>query len=256
MARRLSLINLFALLITLAVNFLSNIRAVNGETVATVSARYPTMITPAPYAFGIWILIYLMLASFTVSHLFLTSQRQTSLMQVGGWFLASCAANCGWVFAWLYGMIGLSVLLMLTLLFCLIKIVQRTGMEMSDATPSTIVFLWWPFCIYLGWIVLAALVNIAAWLVKIEWKGWGIAGNVWATIMIVAAGTIYLFLTWRRNMREAAMPGVWGLTAVGVAARTHLAGVSTIAWVVAAVVFCSAMIHAYRNRELRPFRKR
>jgi hypothetical protein len=256
MSRRLPLINLIALLITVAVNFFSNTPTVNGETPGSISERYPTLIAPAPYAFGIWIFIYLMLGAFTVSHLGRAPKRRMEVMQVGWWFLASCAANCGWIFAWLYGLTGLSVLLMITQLCCLLRIVQRTDMEMTDALPDTVVLLWWPFCIYLGWIVFATVVNIAIWLVKIGWTGWGITASAGTIIMIVVAGVAYLCLTWLRNMRESGLVGVWALVAVAVADRSRAPIVSTVAWGMAAVLFFSSMIHAYRNRKLAPFRKR
>lgn len=256
MRQKLPQINLIAFLITIAVNVLSNSGIIHGETIGIVSGRYPSLITPAPYTFGIWIVIYVMLGAFCVSHLDRSPQRHLEVMEVGWWFVASCIANCGWIFAWLYGQIGLSVLLMLALLFCLIRIVIRTGMEMSDALPGTIVLLWWPFCFYIGWIVIATPVNMEAWLVKFGLRGDGIGGSARAISIIAAAGVVYLVLTWRRNMREAAMVGGWALTGVGVADWKRAQGVALAAWIVAAVLLCSAMIHAYRNRKYAPFRKR
>ena len=256
MRQNLPLINLIAFLITVSVNVLSNTGFIHGETVGAVSARYPSLITPAPYTFGIWIVIYFMLGMFCVSHLVRTPQRHLEVMQVGWWFVLSCVANCAWIFSWLYGLTGLSVLLMLGLLFCLIRIVIRTGMEMTDALPGTIVMLWWPFCFYLGWIVMATPVNMEAWLVAFGLPGEGVGGAARAMCLIAAAGIVYLVLTWRRNMREAAMVGVWALAGVGVADWGRARGVAVEAWVLATVLSCSSMLHAYRNRNYAPFRKR
>ena len=55
----LSVLNLVALIVTITVNYISNTKLLNGETVASVSRRLPTLVTPAPYAFLIWSIIYL-----------------------------------------------------------------------------------------------------------------------------------------------------------------------------------------------------
>lgn len=248
--------NLVALMATIVVNYLSNTTLLNGETVAKVSDLYPTLITPASYAFSIWSLIYVGLVCFVFYQLRSKPGTEVVVEQVNWWFVISCIANSCWVMAWIYGYTELSVLIMLVLLSCLLKIVARTGMELTDAPWRLIFFVWWPFCLYLGWITMAAAVNVAAWLVSIGWNGWGISAGVWAVILVIVAGTIYLLLTWRRNMREAAMVGVWALIAVGVADRVRAPVVSIVAYGVAGVLALSAFGHAYRNRKTSPFRKR
>lgn len=256
MSRSLSIANLIALVVTIAVNYLSNTGFFHGSTVGSVSAHFETLVTPAPYAFAIWGVIYLGLAVFVISHLSDSADRVVAVDQVGGWFLLSCLANCGWILAWVHGYLGLSVVVMLVLVLSLVKIVLCTNMELTDPPPSTIVFLWWPFCLYLGWICIAAVANVAAWLVSVHWNGFGLNASFWAILMIIVAGGIYLSLTWIRNMREAALPGVWALLAIGVADRTYADSVTKAAWIVAGVLFLSSMIHAYKNRKWSPFRKR
>jgi len=43
------------------------------------------------------------------------------------------------------------------------------------------------FSIYLGWISVATIANIAAWTVSINWGGWGISQIIWTNIMVVIA---------------------------------------------------------------------
>ena len=43
------------------------------------------------------------------------------------------------------------------------------------------------FSIYLGWISVATIANISAWLVSISWGGWGISPIAWTITMIVIA---------------------------------------------------------------------
>ncbi len=66
MKKALQISNVIALLITLAINYLSNTGIFNGNTMATVSARYQNYFTPAGYAFSIWGVIYLGLLAFVI----------------------------------------------------------------------------------------------------------------------------------------------------------------------------------------------
>ncbi len=43
------------------------------------------------------------------------------------------------------------------------------------------------FSIYLGWISVATIANMAAWLVSISWSAWGIAPVTWTITMIMIA---------------------------------------------------------------------
>ena len=314
MKKTLQTANGIALIITIVINYLSNTGLFNGNTMATVSARYQNLFTPAGYAFSIWGLIYLGLLSFVfyqgrglfrgkgsgvgahgkrvgaledtgrlqrgdaVMHRGDRSVAQTGAgsgqegvavqagrtevldqdlaLKVGWWFVVSCVANSCWVLAWLYDYTGLSVLIMLVLLFSLLKIILRTDMEMTDPPLKTIAFVWWPFCLYSGWISVALIADIAAWLTKIKWNAFSIPGSSWAIIMICVAGGIHLFMTWKRNMREFALAGAWALVAVAMANRGREASVAEAGFILAAVLVISSGIHGYRNRKFSPWRKR
>ena len=127
-------------------------------------------------------------------------------------------------------------------------------MELTDPPLRIIASVWWPFCLYTGWITVALLANISAWLVKIQWNG--IEPETQAIIMTLIAGAVYLFMTWRRNMREYGFVGVWALIAVAMADRDRAPAVTITAFIVAGILFISSSIHGYRNRAYSPFRKR
>jgi hypothetical protein len=259
MKKILPVANGLALIVTIIINYLSNTGVFNGNTMATVSARYPSLFTPAPYAFTIWIVIYISLLGFVVYQgrsLRGNEEAAIAVQQVGWWFVLSCLANCAWILAWLYDLTGLSVLIMVALLFCLLRIIWRTDMELTDPPLRTIAGLWWPFCWYFGWITSALLANISAWFTKIGWSGFGLPPAMIAIIMIILAGAVYLFMTWRRNIREAAFVGVWALVAIAVADFHRSPAVTRFAVGMAAILFVSSSIHGYMNRAFSPWRKR
>jgi hypothetical protein len=259
MKKILPIANAIALVITIIINYLSNTGVFNGNTIAGISDRYPALFTPAVYAFSIWGLIYPGLLIFVIYQgfsLFKKPEARALVERIGWWFVISCLANSCWVLAWLYELTGLSVLIMLTLFFSLLKIIWRTDMELTDPPLKTVAFFWWPFCLYSGWISIALITNIAAYLKKINWYGWGVPEAGLAIFMIGVAGASHLFMTWNRNMRVFAFTGVWALVAVAVANKDRAAPVAIAAFIMAGILFLSSSIHGYRNRKTNPWRKR
>jgi len=98
------------------------------------------------------------------------------------YFIATSLANILWIFSWHYDYIGLSVLIMATLLFLLIKIADILRVEQFNSLEK--LFIRAPFSIYFGWITVAAIANITVFLVSINWNGFGIADYIWTSIIL------------------------------------------------------------------------
>ena len=259
MKKALPIANGIALVITVIINYLSNTGVFHDNTMAIVSARYPTLFTPAGYAFTIWIPIYLGLAGFVIYQgrsLAGNLEAGVAVQQISGWFIVSCLAICAWVLAWLYERTGLSVLIMLILLFSLTKIILRTDMELTDPPLRTIAAVWWPFCLYSGWITAALFANLSAWLTKIRWAPYDRHQEFFTLAMIGVSAIAYLVMTWRRNMREYAFVGVWALIAIAIADRHRSSTITWAAGIVAATLFISSSLHGYKNRKYSPWRQR
>lgn len=259
MEKTLKLSNAVAFVLVLVVNYLANTGFFNNETMGSVSAQYENLFTPAGYAFSIWGLIYLGLAGF-IYYQFSDSLRKKDsgnvIYEIGWWFVLTCIANVLWIITWLYDYTGISVLIMIILLFSLVKIILNTRMELDDPSLAKVALVWWPFSLYAGWISLALIANIAAYLTKIGWDGWGLSEVTWTIIMIIVAGLINLVITWTRNMREFALVGVWGLVAVAVANWQEYSAIVYPALITAGILFISSGIHAYKNRKYAPWRSR
>lgn len=252
MKKTLQISNIIALVITIIMNYLSNTGIFNRSTMASVSAEYQNYFTPAGYAFSIWGLIYIGLIAFIIYQskgLFKKSEVPSVVLEVGWLFVISCAANCLWILAWLYAYTGTSVVIMILLLFSLMRIVISTRMELDQVPLRKIVFVWWPFSLYVGWVTVALLANISAYLAKIQWDGFGISGISWTILFICIAGVVNIFLTWGRNMREAAIAAAWGLIAVAVANANEFPSIVYTAITVAVILIISSIAHGYRSRQ-------
>lgn len=264
MKRILQIVNIIAFVLTVFINYLSNTGIINNTTIGEVSNGLNSLFTPAGYAFSIWGLIYLLLLGFIVfqGRSLFTSVRDDGFIQKVGWnFALSCMANIAWVVSWLYGYTGLSCIFIFILLISLLKIVMDNAMELWDAPITIIAFLWWPFVFYSGWVTVASIANVSAYLVKIGWDGFGISEEVWSIIMIVIALIINLLVTWKRNMREFALVGAWALAAIAYANYGQHPTIVYVAGLAAMVLLGSSGFHAFLNRatnplvKLREFRK-
>lgn len=254
MKKTFPIANGLALIITLAINYLSNTGIFNGNTMEIISDRYYNAFTPAGYAFSIWGLIYLGLLGFvlyTGRDLFSRKENDPELLKIGWWFVLSCAANSLWVITWLYDFTGISVLILIFLLVCLLKIIVNTRMELDYHPLKRYLFIYWPFAVYAGWLSVALVANIAAWLTKIDWNGWGLSEISWTIIILILVGLVNVAVVLTRNLREFALAGIWGIIAVSVSTRTNDGSDAIIytCYVVAAVIFVFIFMNALKHKQ-------
>jgi hypothetical protein len=177
------------------VNGLANALPINGRQTGEVSDSYPNLFAPAGLTFAIWGLIYLLLALHVLYQwgLFHQTGRQHSALlgRVGLLFSLSSLANTAWVFAWHYDLIGLSTLLIVSILVLLILINRTLGAMKPTKVERLLVTV--PFSIYFGWITVATVANLTVWLVSINWSGFGLAESIWAAMIIAIAAAIGAF---------------------------------------------------------------
>lgn len=256
--RKLVLINLWSVILAVSVNYISQSLRLNGTTIGEVSARYENLFTPASYAFAIWGAIFLgllLFALFQVKRAFYGQKATDFIVQTGYWFAIANGLNAFWVFAFVYDFVGLSVLIMLGILYALIKIVLNTNMERWDAPIEIIAFVWWPICLYSGWITVATIANIAAYLTKLGWDGSPFSPEIWTHILIIVATVLNLVIIWKRNMREFAAVGVWALFAIFIRHKTSYESLSYSAIACSGILLVAIGIHGYRNRKTNPVYK-
>ncbi len=250
--------NSLSLLFALLMNGLQGTAVFDGRTVGEVSNKYNTLIAPAGYAFSIWGLIYLMLIMFVGYqwYSYYRLKQDAEIKQTGIWLSLANIANGLWIVAWLNESMGLSVLLIFILLGSLIILTVRLRLEIWDAPKRTIFFIWWPLVIYLGWIIVASVSNVAAWLVSLGWQGGFLGEITWTVIMIGAASVIYLWLVFSRNLRESALVGIWAFVAISARHWNEYPGIAIAAIIVAGILLIVVSWHGYKNRKYSPFTRR
>ena len=206
-ARLLAILNLITLGFQLLMSYLVQVKLLSTQDVGQVSAKYDTVFAPAGITFAIWGLIYTSLLAFCVFHLYKalakTSSCQTNqdTQNIGWLFALNSVATGLWLIAWVNEQLLLSVILILIQLFTLVKISIKAHISNPDRSIQTKIFTQFPLSIYLGWICIASIANISAWLNSTGWNGMGISESYWVIIMIGVAAPLSLFIVLvRRNI--------------------------------------------------------
>jgi hypothetical protein len=199
----LSILNLLGFIGTVVVNALANILPINNITTGALSDLYPNLFVPAGLTFAIWGVIYVLLGIFVIYPLVPRVRRDPQKVQfvqrIGPLFFVSCLANIGWIFAWHYQVLPLSLVLMLVLLGSLLAIYLRLNIGKSEATKAEKYLVHLPFSVYLGWITVATIANVTALLVDINWNTFGLGEQFWAVAVIIVGIAIALSILFTRR---------------------------------------------------------
>ena len=256
-SKGLVILNIVTLAVMLFANYAYNADIFSNATVGDVSHKYDTLFAPAGYAFSIWGLIFLLCIGFVGYQCVLLKKGDPKqlIRRTGLWFTISNVANTLWLYCWINEMLALSVILILLLLFCLCMLTVRLRLELDDEPVRTIFFVWWPVVIYLGWMMVASIACIAAWLVDTGWRGGEFGEVAWTILMVAVATILYLFLVRKRNMREAAIVGIWAFIAIAVRQWENHNNISIAAIIASVILLAATAIHAYKSRNYSPLAK-
>jgi len=223
--RALAWATLGAIIATLAVNSLSNIVPPGGQNVGEIANTIlaGVLITPANYAFIIWGLIYLGLLSYGLYQLG-PARQQPTIQIINKLLIGACLAQVVWIFLFTLQFFWLSVLVMLGILLPLVAIYVQ--LWPTKASRSWRWRVQRPFSLYLGWIAVATVVNVASALYAAGWGGWGLSDVAWTVVMMAVAAAIAAVLLWQRGDGVLALVFVWALGAI---AQRH-ADIPALAW--------------------------
>lgn len=210
-----SLINIVLLFAVLTINYLANALPINGVTQKQLSAEYTIHLTPAGYVFAIWGVIYLGLMVFVVIQALPSHRSKPRIRTLDLPFGLSCTCNALWLIFWHHRQLALSMLLMLGLLGSLMLAYTR----LEKHRESKRAFIDVTFSVYLGWVGLATILNMAIWLNSLGWTGAPLAPQTWAGIMLGVACALYLYLGFAK--RDIAIVSVLAWASLGIAIKNQ-----------------------------------
>lgn len=173
---------------------------------------------PATYVFAtIWPVIYLGIVGLAI-HQVLPSQATNPRYRRGMWMLAiNLVLNAGWVAIFGARLFVLSLVTILPILVTGVLAYTWLGVARSPGAGTAEKVLTIAVGIYTAWLTVATVANVSLALVSVEWNGFGIAYEVWGTIMIVVGiglGSVLLLL-----FGDPAFPAVYAYAYAGIMVR-------------------------------------
>ncbi|HEY0740921.1 MAG TPA: TspO/MBR family protein [Chryseosolibacter sp.] len=221
--RLLNIGNTLLFIAVLVVNFLANALPINGMNTGEVSRLYPSLFTPSGITFSIWSVIYLSLFAFVVYQWKINDRSYFA--SLSKWFILSCVLNITWILVWHNLLPAVSVIVMLLFLVVLIKLfrlVQQAPLE----SRKEYFLIRLPFTLYLSWICVATIANIAAWLAGLNIIQSVSTQTILTIVMMLVASALAIIIVLR--FRDYAFPAVtiWALTGIalkGLEMITHAA---------------------------------
>ena len=199
-----------AFLLMIYINYLSGAGKINDISAGGVSGKYPTLFTPAGFTFSIWGLIYLfnLFLSIRLLWMGIRENRDKNLESISKYFILSCILNIIWIYTWHYDMMALSVVLMLGLLVTLILLYQKVS-ENNYPSVWSCITTFTPISLYLGWITIATVANISVWLTSLMWNGSPFTAALWASLMIIIASFINMYILIKKRDIVFALVFLW-----------------------------------------------
>lgn len=217
-------------------NYATALSGAHSWSVAEVSATYPTLFTPAGYAFSIWGLIYGATLVYAVMAL-LPSQLDVRMHdRVAPWLVLTNALGMLWLLLFTSESLGPSVLVILAMFTSSLLAYSIA----SDHVKSEGLSRWWraPFALWLGWLAVASLANLNVALVAATGQFGPFAGPVWACVLLIAAAAFALTIEMLYDDPIVAFVVSWAAAAIAVASWDQ----ATLVAVVAALVSVKTLL--------------
>lgn len=195
----------------ITINYLAGTGHVNNISPAEIAAKYPTLITPAGYAFSIWGLIYLGLLAFSIYQaLPKNAEKFRPLRSV---YILSCAANCAWIYGWHHELmplcLGIILVLLVALAFINIKL-QATSSYADYWLVKT------PFGLYFGWVTAATILNATVLLVYLNIQAPDSTSVILGAVLLFIATAFGIIICLKLKNYFYPLSIAWALTAIAI----------------------------------------
>jgi hypothetical protein len=211
----LKLLNVAMFAVVMVANAAAGSGALSGESIGVVANRYPNYFLPANWVFGIWSLIYLLLAIFTGYQALPGAGPDRAARALGPWWTASVLLNIGWVTAFAYSRFGLAMVIMLVLLVTLVRIIERLHDSGLPRSLAEALCARLPFDLYLSWISVALIANTFQYAHVVGWSGFGFSEATWSVTMMTVATALGWGMVLHRGVWVFPPTVAWAIYGIG-----------------------------------------
>ena len=212
--------NVVAVIAALIMNSLVNILPLNRVTTGQVSDSYPNLFTPPGYVFSVWSVIYALAIIFMIYQARPSQRKEPYLAQIGFLYLIGAVANVSWLFVFQYSygvpqLLVVTLIPMIVLLLCLLAIYQRLGIGKREVSRNQKLAVDLSISVYLGWISLAIIANIASVLNVLIPSIPMPTQALWTALVIIVALIITVLMIWTRRDFAFGLVVIWA--SIGIA---------------------------------------
>ncbi len=237
------LLMLFSLIGAASINVVANIFPLNGNTTIEIAHRVPVLFAPADYVFAIWIVVYVLLASWLFG--FWKNKWQTSSMlrnRRAFLFIVANLLQIAWTLTWHFNLFGWTIVSMLALLLCL-NTLYFTYPKRVNRMYGRI-----PVAVFFGWVAISTLESISYILTLHDWSGWGLSNPLWAVIYLTISTAFALHFLYHHGDIAMNTVFIWVFSGIAVKNGTDELFVSVSAIFLSAVIVAGMLlVHREKN---------
>jgi hypothetical protein len=137
---------------------------------------------------------------------------------------------------------------MFLLLLTLISIYLRVGIGKAAVSMREKLAFHVPFSVYLGWITIASIANVASTLVSLNWDGFGISPETWAILVVIIAFVITLLVILTRKDIAYTLVIIWALVGISVkqSANYNIAMITEASVIISAIILIATILHRFK----------
>ena len=198
------------------------------------------LVTPAPWAFVIWLPIYLGLLALAVYQALPAQEQDPRMMALRPWLAATGVLNALWLGAVADELLWSPVLIIFALLASALALRRAFGIGVEH--DGLVRWLVVAVSIYAGWLTLATIVNTSSALLLSGWEG---GATFWAVVMLLVGTAIGLAV--RAGWRDPVYGSVFVWTLVAIAAAQWGNPWVVVVAALLALVVAASLIPALRR---------
>lgn len=217
-----------------------------------------TVLAPAVPAFSIWSLVYVLMIAYAVWQALPGQRARTRQRRAGWWIALTAVLNGFWLLAAQFLNLVSTVIAIIVLLVALGWTLRILVLSPPERITDR-VFMDATVGIHLGWVSLATVANVTAWLTAqvvppLDER----TQAVWGVVVLVVVAAVGVGIAWGTRTAQSlgriapALAMAWGLVWIGVARLTGEPRTETVAvtaFVVAVVIVAAPFALGRRRRQ-------
>jgi len=246
-------VTVLAFLLTMAVNVAANAVPFNGQTTRAISDGFNVFIIPAGYVFAIWGLIYVLLGAFTTWQALPRNRDDATLRRLGYLPALSGLINSIWLLLFHYNAFVIALGVIVALLVTLIAIHLRLWENRPQLRGTPFWTVRVPWSVYLGWVTVATITNVAQTLSFVGFDGFGIEPALIAAVVLAVGIAIASMFVLRFRDAPYGLVIVWAYVGIAVKESDTLlvAGMATLGALIVGALVVAAIVSNRASRARR-----